>query len=187
MAVATRPERITADQYFALDLPERHTQLINGEIVVSEPMWRHQAVLGELYIELTNWCRGGPGRGQASIPANVQLDDLNVYAPDVLWLRQDRVPTEDVLKIDGPPDLAAEVRSPSTWRYDLGTKRRVYEATGLAELWLVDTAANVVLVFRRWAPASTVFDVELEFAAGDVLTTPLLPGLAIAVAELFDR
>ncbi len=80
-----------------------------------------------------------------------------------------------------------EVRSPSTWRYDVGAKKATYERLGLAELWLVDTAADEVLVFRRSSPATTAFDVALELGAGESLTTPLFPGFTLELAELFDR
>lgn len=79
------------------------------------------------------------------------------------------------------------MRSPSTWRLDVGTKKRVYEESALPELWLVDTEADVVLVFRRSSPHAATFDVELELAEGDDLTSPLLPGFAVGIAELFGR
>jgi Uma2 family endonuclease len=84
------------------------------------------------------------------------------------------------------PDLAVEVRSPSTWRYDVGAKKAGYERHGLPELWLVDTAAEAVLVFRRSDPAALAFDVALELVAGERLASPLLPGLGVDVAELFS-
>ena len=187
MAVAPTSDRLTAEAYFALDLPERHTQLINGEIVVTEPSLRHQRILGDVYSFLREWCLAGHGRGEAGIPVDVRLDQYNVYAPDVWWVRQEHVPGRDALRFYGPPDVAVEVRSPSTWRYDIGTKKRVYEALGLPELWLVDTKADVVLVYRRSTPESSTFDVELELGRGDALTSPQLPGLAIDLDALFDR
>ncbi|MGI8983426.1 MAG: hypothetical protein ACR2HM_02645 [Acidimicrobiales bacterium] len=51
----------------------------------------------------------------------------------------------------------------------------------------MDTAADVVLVYRRSGSQAPVFDVELEFGAGDSLTTPLIPGFVLEVADLFDR
>jgi len=84
------------------------------------------------------------------------------------------------------PDLAVEVRSPSTWRYDVGAKKSAYERYGLPELWLVDTAAEAVLAFHRSAPAAPTFDLALELAAGDRLTSPLLPGFGVEVGELFS-
>lgn len=187
MAVAPAPRRITADEYFALDLPERHTELINGEVIVTEAVLRHARILVRIVVQLARWCEAAPGRGEAGSPVDVHLDTYNVYAPDVWWVREGRVPARDAKCIVGPPDLAVEVRSPSRWRYDVGTKKRVYEATGLPELWLVDANADVVLVFRRSSPAAGTFDVELELDRGEQLGTPLMPGLAIDLEDLFDR
>ena len=77
-----------------------------------------------------------------------------------------------------------EVLSPSTRRRDEGIKLDVCERFGVREYWLVDVERQMVRVFRRngsgFGPA-----VELS-AAGDVLTTPLLPGLEIRVGEIFE-
>lgn len=79
-----------------------------------------------------------------------------------------------------------EARSPSTWRYDVGSKKTAYEGHGLAELWLVDTKAEEVLVFRRSGPSGRRFDVALELGLGEGLESPLLPGFRLALDELFD-
>ncbi|MCK9247551.1 MAG: Uma2 family endonuclease [Solirubrobacteraceae bacterium] len=63
--------------------------------------------------------------------------------------------------------------------------QRVYEERGTGELWLVDTKAQTVLVYRRSAPQVPTFDVELELGAGDALASPQLPGFALAVDGLF--
>jgi len=83
------------------------------------------------------------------------------------------------------PDLAVEVRSPSTWRYDIGAKKAGYERLGLRELWLVDTAAEAVLAFRRSWAAAEAFDIALELDRSRELTSPLLPGFALVLGELF--
>ena len=75
------------------------------------------------------------------------------------------------------------MRSPSTWRYDVGRKRSVYETGGVPELWLVDTKAEAVLVYRRSAPGVGRFDVALELT--DTLNSPLLPGFSLDLKALF--
>jgi len=187
MAVTVRRTRLTADDYFATSPELPYIELIDGVIVVNQPSLRHNRIALELAALLRAWCRAEPGRGEAGTPVDVRLDDFNVYAPDVWWVREERIPARDALRIVGPPDLAAEVRSPSTWRYDVGTKKRVYEATGLPELWLVDTEADTVLVYRRSSVTALTFDVELEVGRGEQLASPLLPGLSIDLTELFDR
>jgi len=85
------------------------------------------------------------------------------------------------------PDLAIEVRSPSTWRFNVGAKKAAYDRCGLRELWLVDTAAEAVLAFRRSGRYAPAFDVALEVARDESLASPLLPGFALALVELFPR
>jgi hypothetical protein len=43
------------------------------------------------------------------------------------------------------------------------------------------------IVFRRSAERTVVFDVALELAHDERLSSPLLPGFVLAVAELFPR
>lgn len=171
--------RMTADEFLALPPEEHRKELIDGVVVVSEPVLRHQRIAGELFRQLANWTVDHPGTGEAGFGCDVVLDDLNVYVPDVWWVNEEHRLARESARFEGPPDLVAEVRSPSTWRYDIGKKRDSYLHAGLKELWLLDTAADIVIVFRG--------EEALELGAGDRLTTPQLPGLAVDVAALFDR
>ena len=177
-------QRVTAREYLAWDGP-RGTNLVEGEVVVGEPRPLHQEVLFRIAMPLRLWTLAASGRGHATLPIDVLLDDGNVYAPDVLWYSEQRRIVDSLARPQALPDLAVEVRSPSTWRYDVGAKKSAYERHGLPELWLVDTAADEVLVFRRSTPSVPIFDVAEELARGDALTSPLLPRFALALHELF--
>ncbi|MEY2441976.1 MAG: putative restriction endonuclease [bacterium] len=80
-----------------------------------------------------------------------------------------------------------EVRSPSTWRYDVGVKLPLYEQKGLAELWLVDTRAQTVLIYRRSSPKARGFDILLELELDEDLSSPQLPEFALPLRELFRQ
>ncbi len=178
----------TADEFLALGETDEHMELIEGEIVImSIPRKRHQAITLHIVVQLTLWCEAAAGRGTASIELDHRLDGRNVFAPDALWVCDERWPAEDVSHLVGPPDIAVEVRSESTWRYDVGKKMTVYERNGLPELWLVDTAANSVLVYRRSTATTDEFDIALELRGGDVLSSPQLPDFELDIARLFDR
>ena len=180
---------MTATEFLALPLrPEGvvHRELVDGELVVNAPSRTHGDAQGCIYATLRHWSRGAPDRGWVGLPVDVRLDDRNVYEPDVVWYRHARVPESDESAPFSVPDLVAEVRSPSTWRYDIGAKKANYERYGAAELWLVDTAADVVLVFRRSKPDAPDFDVSLELTTADTLTSPLLPGFSLPVGEIFE-
>lgn len=183
--MAMTDARMTAEDYFDAAAGIREpTQLIDGVIVVNQPRWRHQRAAGLIYVRLFAWTRSVRGFGVAGIPIDVVVDQHNVYAPDVWWMADPRRLDPDEY-FRGVPDLAVEVRSPSTWHYDRGIKKRRYEGHGLPELWLVDTAESVVTVFRRSSPAAPDFDVSLELAVDKVLTSPQLPGFALPVVEIF--
>jgi Uma2 family endonuclease len=176
---------MTADEFLALEPHERWRELIDGEVVVNEPSWMHNRSQVRISFALEAWIRGAAARGAIGLPLDVALDERNVYAPDLLWYRDGRVPRLTDLSPYPIPDLAVEIRSPSTWRYDIGVKKAIYERHGVAELWLVDNAADVVLVFRRSTVDASDFNVSEELAAGATLTSPLLPGFVLPVAEIF--
>jgi Uma2 family endonuclease len=177
---------LTADEYLATgDERPRFTELINGDVIVNTPTFRHQRITARLRYLISAWCDAEAKRGESPDSVDARLDTGNVFAADVMWLAEDRAPKGDAPHLVGPPTLAVEVRSPSTWKFDVGTKKQTYERAGLPELWLVDSAANTILVYRRSSATCETFDVELEVAAGDELTTPLMPGFALDVGALF--
>ena len=180
-------EKMTVREF--LDLPPARgaqlRELIDGEVVVTDPALRHQVASARLIAAIFNWTEAGRQRGLVSSPIDVRIDEHSVYKPDVVWYSQARIPAEPDRRPQAVPDLAVEIRSPSTWRYDIGAKKAGYDRAGLRELWLVDTAAAVVLVFRRSTPDARGFDVALELARGDALTSPLLPSFALAVDQVF--
>ena len=97
--------------------------------------------------------------------------------PDLVSYRAARSPRRDDRPQYPVADLAVQLRSPSTWRYDIAAKKAGYERRGPPERWLVDIAADEVLVFRRSAPEAAQLDVALELTREDTLTSPPLPGL----------
>jgi Uma2 family endonuclease len=119
------------------------------------------------------------------LPTDVVLDEFNVYGPDLIWIAERHRPSDLHEPLARVPELCVEIRSPGTWRYDVGAKKSCYEAGGLPELWLVDDVAATVLVFRRSTPDVTTFDVALELGRGETLTSPQLPGFGLALDELF--
>ena len=183
----TASTRLTADEFVALPGDLHYAELIDGEIVVDSPNTRHQRLADWILFKLMSFVEEHPGVGEAGSGLTARLDDYNVFVPDLWWTTGEHILARNSRGHQGPPDLAVEVRSPTTWRYDVNVKMARYEAAGLPELWLVDTESDTVLVFRRSSPQAGSFDVALEVGAGDALTTPLISGFALDLAVLFDR
>lgn len=76
--------------------------------------------------------------------------------------------------------------SDSTRAFDLVRKRTDYARVGVGELWLVDPGLPSALVLRPPAAPTTPAEYGLveELAADGALTSPLLPGLTIPLADL---
>ena len=181
-------QRMTADEFLALPVQEHGWpwSLVDGELVVNDPTALHGHVQTNLLLALETWARAERGlRGATVFPRDVELDERNVFKPDVLWYSQARIPDPHSPPPYPMPDIAVEVRSPSTWRYDIGAKKAGYERHALPELWLADTEAASMLVFRRSQPGGPRFDVALELQGGDELTSPLLAGFALDLDEAF--
>jgi len=112
------------------------------------------------------------------------------YLPDVAWYRQERcAPPGQPPHLEGPPDLAVEVLSPSNRLLDMIVKRADYAKIGVKELWLVDPDGPWAMVLRLPDPVGTPaeFVIAEEVGADGKLTSPLLPGLGIAMADLVAR
>lgn len=187
VAMQATATRITAERYYELTVKGDRKQLVEGEIVVNEPKTIHALLQLRIGAALHVWIEAGAGRGLALMPTDVRMDEYNVYGPDLLWFREQRIPADLDAYPEHVPDLCVEIRSASTWRYDVGAKKRVYEQGALPELWLVDDAAESVLVYRRSTPRSTIFDIALELDRDETLGSPLLPGFALPLADLFRR
>lgn len=177
--------RMTAEEYFAVTVEGDHKELVDGAIVVPEPRPIHSVLQGRLHVALAGWIDAGEGRGLVLLPTDVVLDEFNVYGPDLLWIAERNRPSDLRERLARLPELCVEIRSPGTWRYDVGAKKSGYEREGLPELWLVDTAASEVLVFRRSKQGVPSFDVSLQLGTDDMLESPLLPGFALGVDRLF--
>jgi Uma2 family endonuclease len=188
MTAMAAGQRMTAQEFLALPEGEtsRWLELLDGELVMFDPDMLHNVVQGNLLYPLYSWARAAPGRGRVCIPLDVLIDERNVFEPDISWYREERKPDAHAPRPYPVPDLAVEIRSPSTWARDVGTKKSGYERHGLPELWLVDTTAAQVLAFRRSTPAATRFDVALELGRGERLESPLLPGFVVQLEDVFE-
>ena len=85
--------------------------------------------------------------------------------------------------VDGVPDIVVEILSTNRNR-DLVHKRRVYAEAGIPEYWILDQAN---LSARQLDLRDGKYVERAVLTIDDTLTTPLLPGLAIPLADVFRR
>jgi Uma2 family endonuclease len=115
-------------------------------------------------------------------PVGVRLSDEDVLEPDIVVLLAEHVGRIEEQAIVGPPDMVVEILSAGTARRDLSKKRATYESAGVQEYWIVDPeSVSIDLLVLD----SGSYRRSGLFRKGDVLRSPLLPGLEIRIDGVF--
>jgi len=185
-AASSAAVKLTYDDFVHFpDDGQRH-ELIDGEhYVTPSPNTRHQQISGNLFLLIGAWLEDHPIGEVLYAPYDVVFSEFDVVEPDLLYLSNERAAQVlTPLHAKGVPELVVEIGSKGTRKRDETIKRRLYERTGVSEYWLVDPMRDVVRRYRRDGQAFAE-PLELSRAAGDTLTTPLLPGLALPLARIF--
>jgi Uma2 family endonuclease len=178
--------KLTYDDFVLFPDDGMRHELIDGEhYVTPSPNRKHQKVSGNLHLLIGNWLEDHPIGQLFYAPFDVVFSKFDVVEPDMLYMSNERA--SQVLtqaNVQGAPEIVIEIGSPGTRKRDETIKRHLYERAGVSEYWVVDPELDVVRVYRRGAEG---FERPLELTAesGDVLITPLLPGLPLPLARIF--
>ncbi len=148
----------------------RRYELDDGVLVVSPaPMAIHQRVLHRLEFMLEIAC---PPEFELLPGPGVEVDEINYRIPDLVVVRSESIAMTG-RNVTRPPDLVAEIASPSTAHYDRNRKKTVYAEFGIPAYWIVvpDSAKPSITAYGLTGAAYA----EIEQAAGEqpfVATTP---------------
>lgn len=177
--------KLTYADYLQFPPDNLRHEVIGGEhFVTPSPVTRHQRISRDLLFLLLQHLKEHPLGEVFVAPFDVLLSDSDIVVPDLLYVSHERARLVTSKNLQGPPDLVVEILSPGTRNRDLHLKRDLYERVGVTEYWLVDLDRDVVMVLRRRGEGRFDSPDERSRASHDVLDTPLLPGLAIAVDRL---
>ena len=83
--------------------------------------------------------------------------------------------------IEGAPDIVVEILSTDRSR-DLVRKRQLYAEAGVSEYWIFDPPNDTATLLELH---NGEYVQRAVLTADDTLTTPLLPGLAIPLTDVF--
>jgi Uma2 family endonuclease len=158
-------------------------ELIDGELVeVEVPIGKHELLVVRLgsFLDLHARKRGGVAFGSGF---KVRISDTRGVMPDLQYFKKGNVPDLDADGlVHGRPDLAVEILSKSSRRFDRMIKLGYYASIGVPEYWLVDHWAKTVERLT-WSKAGYVLAAIHE--GEGILRTPALPGLRIPLAEVW--
>lgn len=186
MTSPNRSVKFTYEDFLLFPDDGKRHELIDGEhYVTPSPKTKHQRVSGNIFSLLRTHARATRAGEVFAAPFDVVFSDLDVVEPDVLFISAARasIVTDD--NVQGAPDLGVEILSAGTRKTDEVIKRKLYERFGVPEYWVVDPELETLKIYRL-GEGRYVRAAELSVEAGDAFETPLLPGLVLRLAEIFE-
>jgi len=159
---------------------DHRVELIDGQVVEMTPIGdRHASCVRRLHDLLA---RQALAVAIIDVQNPVVLGGHDAPQPDVTVLKR---------RADGYPHhpraadilLVIEVAD-TTLGYDRDVKISLYARAGIPETWLVDVVACAVTVYR--GPQPDGYREVVTVPRGETLRPLLLPGVAIAAAEILD-
>lgn len=181
---------MTADELFEMPDDDRWLyELVEGRLVrMPPPGGAHGRIAGHLFAGVYNWVTPRSLGTVLIAEAGFRLAPGTVLAPDVAYVRADRLPVrgdrEDKRYWQIAPDLVAEVASPRQKRDDLEAKVVAWIGAGVHLVWVVWPDTERVDVWRPDAQGAAQLAATL--APGEALNgMDALPGFIYPVDELF--
>jgi len=183
MAIAER--KLTWDDI--KDWPEdagRKTELVDGRIVVSPSAGRRHSLANTRVGYALSAFVFDRGLGELHVaPIDCVLDEHTVYQPDLCFVRKERARQFEA-RVEGAPDLAIEILSPSNQGHDTDTKFRDYAAFGVEEYWIVDPEQRVI---RTYENRNGRFELLSEARRTEAVVTKVLEGLELKAIDVFPE
>lgn len=179
-SVAAGTKLYTAQDLLAMGSDARF-ELDRGVLVPMSPSgFRHGRVTANVQFAIENHVRrGGLGRVLAAETGFALAHDPDIVrAPDVAFIRTERLPPEGEGYAAIAPDLVVEVVSPGDTAHELEVKVSEYLAAGVTSVWVLYPRTRTVMIHRA--------DGVRRLRAADTLDEePALPGFSCGVADLF--
>lgn len=167
-----------------LQLPEdKRYEIIDGDLfMVPSPNESHQRILANIFHLLSHYVRQNKLGSVYFAPFDVLFSEEDIVQPDLIFVSHEnkRIITRDNIK--GAPDLIIEVFSPSTFKRDIGIKKKLYARHGVREYWIVDPEQETVDVFLL---KGKEFDGR-QYRLPDSISSSVIHDLRIGAKEIFQ-
>jgi Uma2 family endonuclease len=172
---------LTFEEFEQLPDQPGKQELVRGELIELPPAdYEHHLIADRVCDGLKAALEQAHVRGEAGELGRV-FHEMGYLLPGACWLQPDVSVTYAEQRIEkyliGAPAIAIEVISPSNTPKRIAVKTELYFTCGALEVWCFSPKKKQASIR---VPGS-----ERAIAVDGVITTPLLPGLALSVREIF--
>ena len=185
ITIETGTEKTYLDTDFCYLPDDRRYEMVDGELVELPPLRIYNAaVIGQIHQLFRDYVRSEslPFLVAPGASFRLGLSRANFRIPDVSVTHVRELPTsldDEPSALEGCPDIAVEVISPTDAYLDVIAKASLYLGQGVATVLLVDLYHREVTVRQA--------NGEIRVLSGDDTLTgePTLPGFSCRVTEIF--
>ena len=179
--------RMSLDEFLALGETDERMELIDGVLyVMPTATIDHQFLMRWICRFIEDYLYGfqdPPAEIHHDITTILSEELQRVVEPDLVVILAGRDDIRSVRHVEGVPDIVIEILSTDRNR-DLVRKRQIYAEAGVREYWIFDPQNDTVLPLEL---QNGEYIERPTLTAADTLTTPLLPGLSIPLADIFQH
>jgi len=178
-------DKLSLQEFLTLPESDARFELVDGELKPKmSPKYQHARIQGRLFRLLDDWCNQQQ-RGRVCPEWGVVLQRRGidwVPVPDLIYVSYDQLPPEweEDTPCPVPPELAIEIISPGQTFSEMTEKSTDYLLAGVQRVWVVDTPAQAITIFRRDRLPQTV---GREVSIDD----SLLPGFELPISQVFGK
>lgn len=161
--------------------PEYRMELVAGQVQIMSPSgYESNEVSIELARQLANWVRPRRLGRVTGSSAGFILPNTDTRAPDVSFVKAERLRQSPRNFAELAPDLMVEVKSPTDTLKKLRQKVQSFLELGTQVGIVIDPETHTVEVYRGGTP-----EVETLGDADELTLPELLPGWSVAIADLW--
>ena len=177
--------RMSLDEFLSMGKTDGKWELDDGVLCIMPSGTRdHQFLIGEFIWNFKNYLNEfdePPAQFYHEMTTILSREQQRAPEPDLVIIREGRPGVLEGRWVEGAPDIAIEILSTDRTR-DLVRKRQIYAEAGVLEYWPIDPRSDTVTQLEL---RDGEYIERAVLGADDILTTPLLPGLSIPLADIF--
>lgn len=173
---------MTAEELFRLPKGRHRYELLKGELLTMSPSGAEHGVLavvlaGHLFNHLKSRKLGFLFGAETGF--RLQRNPDTVLAPDVAFVRKERLEALPKKYLELAPDLVVEVVSPNERDAKVAKKAALWLQLGVRMVWLVKSKSQTIEVHR-------LNDIRILKDQDVLRGDEIIPDFMITVADVFD-
>ena len=176
---------MSLDEFLDIGETDGKWELDDGVLyIMSSGTPDHQFLIGQFIWNLQNYLNGTeipPAQFYHEMTTILSRELQRAPEPDIVVILNERRDIVGRSHVEAPPDIAIEILSTDRSR-DLVRKRQIYAEASILEYWPIDPRNDTVTQLEL---RDGEYVERAVLTADETLTTPLLPGLSIRLADIF--